>query len=193
MVIYGIVFWTVCAGVVLVGLVLVIRTSVYLIGLKLRGSNNNEAATDRFWDLVRGMESEMIIHDDGETESFYNDKDTVDLVRSRLRADPSCSIRCVFNLRNQTLFAALCQEFPDQFKVQYARSPEAGGLHYKVVDGGAMAYLSHHSSDGESREFEFFDYRWCPQILRPRVFTKFRHDFDRKVDAAILPSLETVG
>lgn len=193
MLVYGIVFWTVCAGFMLVGLVMVVRTSVYLIGLNLRGPNSNDVATDRFWDLIRGMEYKMIIHDDGEVQSFYNDEETVELVRSRLRADPSRSIRCLFNLRQRTLFAALGHEFPEQFEIRFSCGRDPGSVHYKVVDDGAMAYLSQHSADGESREFECFDFRWCPRFLRPRVFKKFQRDFDQRMENATQPALEPVG
>ena len=186
MIVYGVVFWTVCAGALLVGLVVVVRTAVYLIGLKLRGTNNSEQATDRFWDLVNGMESEMVIHDDGEAKSFYDDPQTVGLVRATLRADPDRTIQCVFNRHECTRFGTLSEEFPSQVEIRYAQNPEieVGGLHYKIVDRGAMAYLSRHSADGTSREFEFFDYRWCPPLLRPSIFRKFQQDFDQRMVAA---------
>lgn len=61
--------------------------------------NDNEDAIRRFLAVVDRAEHELLIHDDGDKTdgSLYDDEDTVEAVRERLRACPSLKMRCLLN------------------------------------------------------------------------------------------------
>lgn len=161
------------AGVVII--LLMLKSSIYLYALREGGINNDDRATETFRDLVQSMREEILIHDDGEQGSFYDDPEIVGLIKSRLQE--GCRVRCLFNHNNPSLRLLEIQG-QKNFEVQYTPKwfLDETNLHYKIVDGGRLVYLSRHRSDGH-REFELFDCSNSPRMLRPRMFTKQSREF----------------
>ena len=175
------------AGVVLI--LLLLKSSIHLHALRENGINNDDRATETFRNLVRRMREEILIHDDGERGSFYDDPEVVGLIKSRLQE--GCRVRCLFNQRNTSLRLLELQGW-ENFEVQYTPKwfLDEADLHYKIVDGGRLVYLSRHRSDGD-REFELFDCSRSPRRLRPRMFAKQSREFEDLMAVAAMEQEES--
>ena len=181
------VYWSLCLGIVVVCFVLIVRTNVRLRVAVLSGTNDDHQATQRFLTLLREMETDMIIHDDGDSTAttLYNNNDVVALVRERLDAG-GVTIRCLFNKREDIEMVNKLSS-RDNFEVHYwpdgspLPSPD---LHYKIIDCGKKAYLSRHRDDGE-REYEMIDCTKTPRTGK-RLFAKLRKEFKMNVEVAEL-------
>lgn len=190
MVVQTIVVLVICGSVVVL-LVLVWRTSLYRYSRADTGDNNDAQATATFRDMIKRMKQEIIIHDDGELKSFYNAPEIVELIESRL--EDGCRVRCLFNKWEPSLkILRLQHKFSrERFEVQYTPDwfPREPDLHYKIVDNGALVYLSVHR-DGGSREFEYFDCSEYPRPLRVGMFRRQKVEFRKLMEVA---ALEKVG
>lgn len=170
----------VCGFVILI---LVAKASLHMFALVQRGVNDDDFATDAFRNLVREMKHDIIIHDDGERGSFYDEKATVDLIQSRLQE--GCRVRCLLNNRISDLRLVELTKY-DNFELQYMPDwfPQEPDVHYKIVDGGAKAYLSMHR--GQDREYELFNCLRYPGMLRNAMFAKQVREFDELMEAIAL-------
>ena len=177
------------AGVVII--LLMLKSSIYLYALREDGINDDDRATETFRSIVQSMRKEILIHDDGDQGSFYDDPEIVRLIKSRLQE--GCRVRCLFNHQNPSL-RLLELQGQKNFKVQYTPKwflDEAADLHYKIVDGGRLVYLSRHRSDGH-REFELFDCSNSPRMFRPRMFAKQSREFEDLMKVAAMEQADAL-
>ena len=106
--------------------------------------NDNEHAIRHFRDVLDKAERELLVHDDGDKTvgSLYDDDNTVEAVRQRLRSCPDLKIRCLLNFKADIRMADLRGEYGGRFQVRYLHQRPADDVHFKIADGGKMAYLS---------------------------------------------------
>ena len=108
--------------------------------------NDNEDAIRHFLAVLDRAEREFLVHDDGDRTdgTLYDDESTVEAVRERLRTCPSLRIRCLLNFNAGVKMAALSEESGGRFQVRYVHRRPVDDVHFKIADGGKMAYLSVH-------------------------------------------------
>ena len=137
--------------IVLVSMVVVVAVSVWLTCehslIRVTDvKNDNDEAIKHFLAVLSHAERELLIHDDGDKahESLYDDEATVDAVRERLRTCPDLWIRCLLNFNQGVKMAALSKDYGSRFQVRYLGQRPDDDVHFKIADGGKMAYLSTH-------------------------------------------------
>lgn len=165
--------------------ILVMKASFHVLSLVQKGVNDDAFATDIFCGLLKQMKREIIIHDDGEEQSFYDDPEVVKLIRTKLAE--GCQVRCLFNKQVPSLcLVELVNEFPDKLEIRYTPDwfvREQPDVHYKIVDRGSMAYISRHRNDGK-RDFEFFNCSWYPPFIRSWMFVRQTVEFRQLMKVA---------
>lgn len=147
------------SAVVLVSVVVVAAVSVWMtyehsLLLVTDVNNDDEQAVKRFLNVLRCAEHELLVHDDGDKApgSLYDDEDTVQAVRERLRMCPNLKIRCLLNFNEGVRMAALSGEYQSRFQMRYLHQRPANDVHFKIADGGKMAYLSTHAKGVAKRK-----------------------------------------
>ena len=139
------------SAVVLMSVVVVAAVSVWMayersLLFVTDVNNDDEQAIKHFLAVLSSAEQELLVHDDGDKArgSLYDDEDTVQAVRERLRECPDLKIRCLLNFNEGVQLAALGGEYGSRFQVRYLHQRPADDVHFKIADGGKMAYLSTH-------------------------------------------------
>ena len=167
-----IVVWIIVAGVCLITvLVFVYQISPMMLVTIASGTNDLERARQTFLDLAQEANQEIVIYDDGNnmTESFYDDENFVQEVETILAGkEEAVTVRCLFNTQDQTAFWRL-YHLP---KVDIRFRPEPrpkSDVHFKIVDGGILAYLSRHDLGDSRRKFRLIDCRPVPRYARRSV------------------------
>ena len=113
-----------------------------------RGVNTDYVAAQIFMDMVTQARHSIVIHDDGNDMpgSIYNNDDVIEVVRRQVKKYPELEIQCWFNNKDDIKLLQLIDgENRANFKVWYtegSRPPQ--DIHYKIVDQGAIVYLSRH-------------------------------------------------
>lgn len=152
--------------------------------------HDDASVARNFIRLLDEARASMIVYDDGNKMqgSLYNDQSVIDAVRSKLRADPAFELRCLFNSNEPMEFRTeLAHE--RQVDIRTRRDPGRGSkIHYKIIDGGAKAYLSRHAREPSKRRFRIVDCTGVPKRHRRRVAKSLlgRHvaDFARAFNTA---------
>lgn len=159
-----------------VGIIFIVRAQKYLSVRILSGSNDDEAATSVFKELVAEVERDFIIHDDGgDGAPIYDDCGVVEAVRKRLREQGTLTIRCLFNQRGARI-ESLEKEFPCRFIVHHEQDKRKNSdVHFKIIDGGRKAYLSTHAAGISERRYELIDCTDSTRKIRQQMFGKFYH------------------
>ena len=148
--------------------------------------NDDKDAIRHFLAVLERAERELLIHDDGDkTEgSLYNDENTVEAVRERLRTCPRLEIRCLLNFNNGVKMAALSEECDGRFQVRYVHRQPADDVHFKIADGGKMAYLSIHPIGATERRGQVIEDMGAPGFVRQRCLGGLIDDFNAGFDKA---------
>ena len=152
----------------------------------VQGKNDDSTVGELFTQLLRDVERDLIIHDDGDNSnrSMYNDPSIVDEIRVCLNEKAALNVRMYFNKRGDLEVNALTEAFPDRVSIRYntgERSPS--DIHYKIIDGGMQGHLSRHALGCSEREFEFYD---CSRSRRhrERILGPYCERFERDFAAA---------
>lgn len=145
--------------------------------------NDNKDAIRHFLTVLERAERELLVHDDGDDKtdgSLYDDENTVEAVRERLRTCQSLKIRCLFNFNAGVKMAALSKdkEFSDRFQVRYLHQRPADDVHFKIADGGKVAYLSSHPRGVIERRGKLIEDQGAPAFVRKRRIGGLTDDFD---------------
>ena len=156
------------------------------------GVNSDDHAKDTFIRMVNETNSLMVIHDDGNDfeDSIYNNEEVISALRDRLRKKRKARVKCLFNFPNQSLkFLELARldEFRERIEIWY----RAGGrpckdIHYKIVDGGKMVYLSEHKAEANAeRHYRLRKAPWPWEFMtRRRIGEQWLNRFDRDLKNA---------
>lgn len=181
------------SAVVLVSMVVAAGVSVWLAHAHsllhvTDVENDNEDAIRHFRAVLDQAEREFLVHDDGDKTdgSLYDDADTVEAVRERLQTCPNLRIRCLLNFNADVKMAALREEFDGRFQVRYLHQRPVGDVHFKIADGGKMAYFSVHPKGVAERQGQVVEDMGAPEFVRKRRLTGFVDDFNDGFDKAHL-------
>ena len=152
-----------------------------------QGSNNDITVEKLFERLLQAAQQEFIIHDDGDVpeSSVYNSDVVMAALRERMLENDRLRTRIYFNEKGTLKVNDLAREFGDRFEIRYNPGPRPErDVHYKIVDGGKLGYLSLHHHGSDEREFEFFDCSRASEWTRRRLFGDHREKFERDFAAA---------
>ena len=179
------------SAIVLVSMVVAAAVSVWLAHAHslLRVTdveNDNEDAIRHFRAVLDQAEREFLVHDDGDkTEgSLYNDEDTVEAVRKRLQTCPRLQVRCLLNFDQDVKMAALSEEYDGRFQVRYLHQRPVDDVHFKIADGGKVAYLSVHPRGVAERKGQVIEDMGAPEFVRRRHLGGLIDDFNDGFDKA---------
>ena len=179
------------SAAVLVSMVAVVAVSVWMTYehslLRVTDvKNDDEQAIKHFLVVLSHAEHELLVHDDGDRVhgSLYDDEDTVEAVRERLRVCPDLKVRCLLNFNAGVKMAALCGEYDTRFQVRYLHQRPADDVHFKIADGGKMAYLSTHPRGVAEREGCILEDIGGRKHTRRRHLGGLIDDFDKGFDKA---------
>ena len=148
--------------------------------------NDNKDAIRYFLAVLDRAERELLVHDDGDKSdgSLYDDENTVEAVRERLRTCPSLKIRCLLNFNTGVKMAALSEEGDGRFQVRYLRQRPVDDVHFKIADGGKMAYLSTHLKGVTERRGQVIEDMGAPEFVRKHRLGGLIDDFNEGFDKA---------
>ena len=148
--------------------------------------NDDEDAIRHFLAVLAKAERELLVHDDGDKTngSLYDDENTVEAVRERLRKCPSLQIRCLLNFKADVRMAALSKEYGARFQVRYLHQRPDDDVHFKIADGGTMAYLSVHPRGVTERQGQVIEDLGAREYVRKRRLGGLIDDFNEGFDKA---------
>ena len=152
-----------------------------------KGMNDDDTVDGDFKRLVQAAQREFIIHDDGNrsNNSVYNSDAVMAALRERMLENNRLRTRIYFNKQESLQVNDLAHEFGGRFEIRYNPGPRPErDVHYKIVDGGKLGYLSLHYHGSDEREFEFFDCSRASEWTRRRLFGDHREKFERDFAAA---------
>ena len=177
-------------------LVLVVITTMVAVWLAHEHSllhvtdveNDNKDAIRHFLTVLDRAERELLVHDDGDKTdgSLYDDKDTIEAVRERLRTSPNLKIRCLLNFNEGVGMADLGDEFSGRFQVRYLHQRPVADVHFKIADDGEMAYLSSHPKGVAERKGQVIENLGARAFVRKRRLGGLIEDFNVGFDKAHL-------
>ncbi len=175
----------VASAIVLSSMVVVTAVSVWLAWeysfLRVTNvGNDNKDAIRHFLAVLGQAEHELLVHDDGDdTEgTLYEDEDTVQAVRERLRTCPDLKIRCLLNFKTNVRMAGLSEEYGSRFQVRYLHQRPAEDIHFKIADGGKMAYLSIHAKGVTERQGQVIEDMGARAYVRKHRLGGLIEDFN---------------
>ncbi|MCY4094539.1 MAG: hypothetical protein OXG05_05350 [Gammaproteobacteria bacterium] len=157
-----------------------------LIDMK-QDKNNNEQAKQELIRMVSQARTSLIIHDDGDCNdrTFYNDDEVIEAFRQRLNSSKFLKIKCLFNVEQSIKFTNLANEFRNRVKIWYVKDGDNrldDEIHYKIVDGGRMMYLSMHDMGEDEREYELWTVNVWPLLgVRKYVSKDQRRHFNNSI------------
>ena len=142
--------------------------------------NDNEDAIRHFRTVLDQAERELLIHDDGDKTdgSLYDDDETIEAVRERLRACSRLKIRCLLNFNAGVEMAGLSEEYDGRFEVRYLHQRPDDDVHFKIADGGKMAYLSVHPKGVTERQGQVIEDLGAPKFVQKRRLGGLIEDFN---------------
>lgn len=129
------------------------------------GTNGNRFAAQVFLRLLADAQSSMLICDDGNDmpESIYANREVCDEVESHLERNSEIRIYCLFHSNDRTRFV---EKFSNHPQVAIRNANVRRDIHFKIIDGGAKAYVSSHPSGGVERRYKLYDCSKAPQRIR---------------------------
>lgn len=135
------------------------------------GWNSDETAAAQFIGLLDEAETSMVVHDDGNEMkgSIYENAKVVDAVRQKLSDNRGFRLSCHFNFDASLRFTselAGCDGV--RIEVGNDARPE-DDIHYKIIDGGRKAHVSHHELDSRERWYKVIDCSGVPRRLLAHV------------------------
>lgn len=160
------------------------------VGATPPGINDDDSAVRSFVAMLGEAQESMIVYDDGDNVegSLYNDRRAIDAVRGKLQANPAFKLQCLFNCDDHLAFRRELEMEPQVDIRIHSRSVPASAVHYKIIDGGAQAYLSRHDLGSHERRFRIVDCTKVPRRHRGRVadtvLGSYKEHFDRAFEAS---------
>ena len=133
------------------------------------GKNDDTGALDSVLWLIEEARDSLEIFDDGNrmTESIYEQQRLVDALREKLETHPEFRVTCFFNDQAQDLLFRRAFEGHSQVDVFAGLDPERQSheteVHYKIVDGGRIGYVSRHGYSESERLYQQWDCRHLPE------------------------------
>lgn len=152
--------------------------------------SDDDRAVSSFTDLLEQAHSNMTIYDDGGDNggSIYMKEEVVEAVRKKLHDMPEFTIRCYFNLNNDTLFRQAFND-ADRVEIQTGTGERPDDTHYKIIDDGRMAYLSRHGLGSSERKFQIID---CTRVdesdfkdMTNSLLGEYKQDIERKFSSQL--------
>lgn len=143
------------------------------------GTNDSESAAGLFNKVVQRATRKLIVHDDGESGTVYDDNSAIESIVNQMKRHNALVVRFHFNERRELrMVSKLRKEFDkDRFSVRYRRNQEnkrpSNDIHYKIADDGAFGMLSKHDIGSESREYALVDCENAKNSERIRQFAKY--------------------
>ena len=141
--------------------------------------------------MLNQAQESLIIYDDGDDShgSLYNDSRVVEAVQRKLGDNPAFEVRCLFNCDDNLLFQrALKGERQVHVRIR-SNGPSDDGIHYKIIDGGAKAYLSRHALGSKQRRYKIIDCTRVPPRHRGHVADSllgmYKEDFEHAFEASV--------
>ena len=181
----------VVSAIVLVSMVVAAAVLVWLTCEQSRlrvtdVENDNKDAIRHFLAVLGQAEQELLVHDDGDKTdgSLYDDEDTVQTVREHLRACPDLKIRCLLNFEADVRMAGLSKEYGSRFQVRYLHQRPTDDVHFKIADGGKMAYLSTHPRGIAERQGQVIEDMGASERVWKRCLGGLIDDFNEGFDKA---------
>ena len=144
------------------------------------GTNPHPYAKKNFLDVLEAAQREVIIHDDGNRmeDSPYEDPEI--LAAMKTISDRGVAIRILFNCDEDL---ALTRALSGAVEIRIRKDPSLGA-HYKVADGGTLAYLSWHARGEHQRSFRLIDCRSVPKYALPWVKDRLLGEYVDAFEAA---------
>ena len=152
--------------------------------------NDDASAVRSFLGMLNQAQESLIIYDDGDDSegSLYNERRVIEAVQRKLRGNPVFEVRCLFNCDDNLLFQ---REFKGERQVHVRirnNGPSDDGIHYKIIDGGAKAYLSRHALGAKQRRYTIIDCTRVPPRHRGHVADSllgtYKEDFEHAFEAS---------
>ena len=153
-------------------------------------TNDDDRAVVNFTDLLEKAHSNMVVYDDGDNteRSIYMQEGVVEAVKKKLDDVPEFTMYCYFNNQEarDTLFCKAFDGHYDRVDIQTRPNGEIrpDDTHYKIIDGGRMAYLSRHEHGSSKREFQVID---CTRVsdsdlkeMTDSLLGEYKQDIERK-------------
>ena len=151
---------------------------------------DDDSAVRSFLCMLNEAQESLIIFDHGDDidGSLYNDRRVIDAVQDKLRENPEFELRCLFSCDDNLLFRKeLESERHVSIRTRSICVP-TDGIHYKIIDGGAKAYLSRHAFDSRERRFRIVDCTRVPRRHRGHVadivLGRYKEDFEHAFKAS---------
>ena len=152
--------------------------------------NDDASALRSLLGMLNEAQESLIIYDDGDNSegSLYNDSRVIEAVQEKVKDNPLFEVRCLFNCNDNLLFR---KEFKGERHVDVrirSNSAPEDGIHYKIIDGGAKAYVSRHALGSKEGRYRIVD---CTRV-RPRyradvadsLLGMYKEDFERAFEAS---------
>ena len=153
--------------------------------------NDNASALRSLLGMLNEAQESLIIYDDGENSEgvLYNDTRVVEAVQGKLKDNPLCEVRCLFNCNDNLLFR---KEFKGERHVDVrirSNSVSEDGIHYKIIDGGAKVYVSRHALGSKEGRYKIVDCTRFPPRYRAdeadSLLGTYREDFECAFEAPV--------
>ena len=150
---------------------IVLRGLAFLQVSTASGWNSDETAAAQFIGLLDEAATSMVVHDDGNKMegSIYENEEVVDAVRRKLSDNRHFRLSCHFNFDASLRFTselAGCDGV--RIEVGNGTRPD-DDIHYKIIDGGLKAHVSHHELDSRERWYKVIDCSGVPRRLLAHV------------------------
>ena len=148
--------------------------------------NDNADAIMHFGAVLGRAERELLVHDDGDKTdgSLYDHEETIQAVRGRLDAFPELEIRCLLNFNEGVKMADLSEKYGPRFQVRYLGQRPSNDVHFKIADGGKMAYLSVHPKGVAERKSQIIEDMGASDRTRKRCLGGLIEDFNEGFEKA---------
>ena len=145
------------------------------------GVNSDNRVTKHMMRMVESARDEMIIYDDGESDSIYGDSRSAftEALINKCKADKNFKVRILLNCfdENLTMSKAVREERDlTNLEIRYRNGDRPNDSHFKIVDGGLLYYVSNHGQGERERKFRFFASK--NKLFVPKYVKKFKKEFD---------------
>ena len=147
-------------------------------------------ALTSFLGMLNEAWESLIIYDDGDDSdgSLYNDRRVIEAVQHKLGGNPAFEMRCLFNCDDNLLFRSELEgERQVDVRIRSNSAPD-DGIHYKIIDGGAKAYVSRNAIGSKEGRYRIVDRTRVPPRYRSYVADSllgmYKEDFERAFEAS---------
>lgn len=185
------IYAAVVASVLLVAYLIV--QDVVRMGVSIEvGQNNEETPKAYLLHMLAAAERSITIFDDGDkvNDSLYDDSTIVAAFGEKLRENPGFKVECYFNNPRRTMFRDNLERCKGvAIQTGEGANREGYEVHYKIIDGGKMGYLSRHEEQSLARSYQYIDcsnvLRWGFPAVSKRHFGPHFRDFEKRFNRAL--------